>query len=312
MSHSRPLHGEVGGEGCPLRLGLLGDLALRLQAVEGGAQVDAGADGVGAPHRVLRRCRDRLALDGEEEGRGEPGQHPSGVPEPHGVGHEDEHGPGERRAARSLHMPVGEGRPVGGVAPPDDADGAPVREGDGGVQERGPVPAKPYGVCDGGEGCGQPVYGGQGVEALHQVAPPLGGHGMGAHQLVRGHVLLIGEPPQPCGGEVEPLGRGEYAGCVGHGVAEAARVQLPDDLVDRALRPAGDGDDLRPVEEGHRRQGAEGLGLASCGPHSFASSFAPSPLSSPSFSNSAARSLKSRTFFRAGASAKEMSWADRV
>ena len=54
--------------------------------------------------------------------------------------------------------------------------------------------------------------------------------------------------------------------------AEPTRLQLCDGLVDRAPRPAGDGDHLQPVEEGHRRQGAEQLGLASCGPHSSASS----------------------------------------
>ena len=64
-----------------------------------------------------------------------------------------------------------------------------------------------YGVCDAGDGGRQPVDRGEGVEPSHQVAPPLGGDGAVADELVQGGLLLLGEPPQPGGGEVEPLGR---------------------------------------------------------------------------------------------------------
>ena len=116
------------------------------------------------------------------------------------------------------------------------------------------------------------IHDGHGVEALHQAAPPLGGHGTGAHQLVESLALLVREPAQPRFGEVEPAGLGDQIRGVEHGGAEAARLQPLDGLVDRAPRPAGDGDHLRPVQEGHGRQGAEQLGLASFGSHSPASS----------------------------------------
>ena len=209
---------------------------------------------------------------------------------------------------RSLHMRLEKGD-LSEVCPRrTNADDVAVGKRDGGGQRRGPVPAEPYGECDGGEGGGDAVDGGDGVEALHQVAPPLGGDGVGARQLVRGNALLSGQPVQPGGGEVIALGLGKEDGGVGDRGAEPAGLQLIDGLVDRALRPAGDGDDLGPVEEGHRRQGAEDLGLTSCGPHSCASSSA-SPVS---FSSPAARSWNSRTFFQAGASVKEMSRSDRV
>ena len=193
------------------------------------------------------------------------------MPEPHVVGHEHEHDSGHRLVA---HPPdaLGEARPVGCESLPDDAHGLSVRQGDGGVQGHGPVPAEVDGECDVGDGGGDAVDGGQRVQALHQAAPPLGGERAGAHQLVRGHALLAGEPAQPCGGEVEPSRRGKDVRGVERRGAEPTRLQLCDGLVDRAPRPAGDGDHLQPVEEGHRRQGAEQLGLASCGPHSSASS----------------------------------------
>ena len=59
---------------------------------------------------------------------------------------------------------------------------------------------------------------------------------------------------------------------MGYGGAEAAGVQPVDGLVDRGLRPAGDGHHLRPVEEWHRRQGPEGLGFTSFSSHCSASS----------------------------------------
>ena len=197
----RTLYGEVGGDRGPLRLRLFGKLAAGSEPVQGVTQADGVVDRLGAPYRIVGRSLDRLALDGEEHRRREAVQHPAGVPEAHRVGHEDQDGPGQRPAAQLPH-PVGEGGAVGGVSPPDDAHGAPVGKLYGGVQGRGPVPAKPDGIGHAGEDGGQPVYRGQGVQALHQDAPPAVGDGLEADQLVQGDALLGGQPFQPGGGEV--------------------------------------------------------------------------------------------------------------
>ena len=208
--------------------------------------------GAGKPSSIRRVCRSRT-----------------------GSGMRTRTAPGERPAAQLPH-PVGEGGPVGGVPPPDDADGAAVGKLHGGVQGRGPVPAEPDGIRDAGENGGQPVHGSQGVQALHEDAPPAVGDGAEADQLVYTQPLLGGQPLQPGGGEVEPLGGGKEAGGVGHGVAEAARVQPVHGLVHRAPGPARYRRQVQPVHEGHRRQGAQNLGLAAGGPHGFT----PAPLSS--------------------------------
>ena len=100
---------------------------------------------------------------------------------------------------------------------------------------------------------------------------------MGAHQLVEGDALLSGEPAQACGGEMEPPRRGKRVYGMGHGGAEPAGLQARYGLVDGAPRPAADGDHFQPVEEGHRRQGAEQVGLTSCRFHPTASSASSPP-----------------------------------
>ena len=73
---------------------------------------------------------------------------------------------------------LGEGRSVGCQALPDDPDGPPAGEHDGGVQGSGPVQPQAHGAGGGiGDVGRQPVYDGQGVEPLHQDAPPLGRDG---------------------------------------------------------------------------------------------------------------------------------------
>ena len=160
-------------------------------------------------------------------------------------------------------------------------DGLAVGQRHGGVQGGRPVPAEPYGVGDVGEEDGHAVDDGEGVQALHQVAPPLRRDGAGAHQDVQGRVLLIGEPAQPRGGEVEPPCRGKRVGGVEHGGAGPRGLQLLDGLVDRGPGPARHGNHLLPVEEGHPRQGAEQIGFASFGSHSSASSWMSFPVDSP-------------------------------
>ena len=106
------------------------------------------------------------------------------MPEPHLVGHQDERRSGHGSLAQPPE-PLGEAGPVGGESLPDDPDGPAVGQRQTGVQGLGAVPAEPNGEGDAGDGAGQPVDCGQGVEALHQAAPPLGGDGTDTHQLVQ-------------------------------------------------------------------------------------------------------------------------------
>ena len=268
---SRTLDGEVGGRVGALRFRLYWKLSARPHPVEGVAQVDLGADLRRTPYPVGRPRQDRKAFHGEQGRNVGGGEEPSGVPEPHLVGHERQHRSGHRPVAQPPETP-GESRPVGGQSLPDDADGPPVGKGHGGVEGDGAVPAEPDGERDVGDVGGYAVNGCHGVEALHQAAPPLGGDGAAAKQLVEGDLLLCGEPPQPLGGEVEPPGRGKQPRGVGHGGAEPPGLQPLYGLVDRAPGPAADGDHLQPVEEGHPRQRAEQVGLTSFGLHSCTSS----------------------------------------
>ena len=132
-----------------------------------------------------------------------------------------------------------------------------------------------------GYGGGQAVDDGHGVEALKQDAPPLGGDGTAAKQIVHADTLGLGQPAQPCGGEVVAPGRGDEVRRVGDRGGELPGLQPPNALVDRAPRPPGDGDHLQAVEEGHRRQTAQQLFFASGEPHSSLSSSAASCPASP-------------------------------
>ena len=192
----RTVDGEVGGRVGALRFRLYWKLSARPHPVEGVAQVDLGADLRRTPYPVARPRQHRKAFHGEQGRNVGGGEQPSGVPEPHLVGHEDQHRFGHRPVAQPPEPP-GEARPVGGQSLPDDADGPPVGKGHGGVEGDGAVPAEPDGECQAGDGGGDALDGCQGVEALHQAAPPLGGDGTGAHQLVGGHALLVREPAQP-------------------------------------------------------------------------------------------------------------------
>ena len=185
-------------------------------------------------------------------------------------------------------QPLGEARPVGGAPLPDDPDGPAVRQRHGGVQGRRPVPVEPDGVGDAGDDGGEVIHDGEGVETLQQAAPPLGGEGKVAQQRLKGPVLLVCEPAQPRGGEVKPPCRGQRVCGVEHGGEVACGLQLLDGLVDRGPGPAGHGDHLLPVEEGHPRQGAEQIGLTSIGSHSRASCFVSSAAAPPLPSSPAA------------------------
>ena len=148
---ARPLDGEVGGRVGALRLRLQGQPASGGRPVEGAAQVDLGAHPGGSPYPVAGPGQDRIAFHGEQGRDVGGGEQPAGVPEPHVVGHEDEHRSGQRPVAH-LPEPPGEARPVGGESLPDDADGLPIGKRHGGIQGYGPVPAEPQGVCDARDG----------------------------------------------------------------------------------------------------------------------------------------------------------------
>ena len=109
-------------------------------------------------------------------------------------------------------------------------------------------------VGDVGDGGGEAVDGGDGGEALQEDAPPPGGDGTGAKQLVHAHAVPLRQKAQTGGGEVEPPRQRDEVRSVGDGSCEPSLLQPPDAPVHRALRPAGDGGELHSVEEGHLGQ----------------------------------------------------------
>ena len=186
----RTRHGGIGGRRGAGQGGLRGELAARLSPVDGCAQVDGGVDGRRDPHRVGGGGCDRLPLQGEEERNGTPCQHPAGVPQANLIRHQHEDGARERAVAQFPHPP-GEACPVGGKASANDADGAPVGKVYGGVQGSGAVPVEAQGIGDVGDGRGQPVDGGEGIEPLHEDAPPCAGDGVAMEEFVRADTRLI-------------------------------------------------------------------------------------------------------------------------
>ena len=239
VGHGSPRQGPLGGKRAP-----------GVHPVDGVPQADGGVDRGQPPHPVAGGSRGRVALDGEDRGGLRSGQQPAGVAQPGLVG-DDQEDAAEARPLFEPPEPLGEARTVGGVSLPDDGDGAPSGEGDGGVHRHGPVPAESDGVVEVGDGGGEPVDDGHGVEPLQEEATPLGRDGAVQEEAVHGDALLLGQSAQPCGGEVEPAGgRGEVGG-VGDGGGQPLVFQPADGPVDRAPGPAGDGDRLQPVEEGH-------------------------------------------------------------
>ena len=139
---------------------------------------------------------------------------PSGVAQPGLVGEDEQEAAGLRPVPEPPE-PLGEPGAVGGETLPDDADGPPVGKGDGGVHRHGAVPAEADGVFDVGDGGGQAVDDGHGVEPFQEDAPPPGRHRVAAEQAVRGEVFLPGQAAQAVSGEVEPAGGGNQLRPVG-------------------------------------------------------------------------------------------------
>ena len=104
--------------------------------------------------------------------------------QPHLVGGEQQDGSGLRPLAEPPES-LGEARPIGGRPLPDDADGAPVGEFDGRVHRHGAVPAETDGVGRVRYGGGEAVDDGHGVEPLQEDAPPPGGDGEVAEQVLQ-------------------------------------------------------------------------------------------------------------------------------
>ena len=153
-------------------------------------------------------------LQGEDRWRGSPAQQPSGVAQPGLVGEDEQEAAGLRPVPEPPE-PLGEPGAVGGETLPDDADGPPVGKGDGGVHRHGAVPAEADGVFDVGDGGGQAVDDGHGVELFQEDAPPPGRQRVAAEQPIRGEVFLPGQAAQAVSGEVEPAGGGNQLRPVG-------------------------------------------------------------------------------------------------
>ena len=210
------------------------------------AQVQRGGHLGGTPYEGVDPGEDRVALQGEEGGDGGADEGAPGVSQPDLVGDDDEHGAGDRPPAEPP-QPLGEGRAVGGVSLPDDADAPLSGDSHGCVQGSGAVQTQPQGefeACDRG---GQAVEGGDGVEPVEQHPPPPAGDGMGAKEVLNGGIPFPGQPAQPVCGEAVAPGRGREVGGVGDRVGESTALKPLDGVVDCAPGDAGDGRHLLPV-----------------------------------------------------------------
>ena len=122
----------------------MGGRGLRRRRVPGAeafqhvAQVQLGGNLGGTPYEGVGPGQDRVSLQGEEGGDGGADEGAPGVSQPDLVGDDDEDGAGERPLAEPP-QPLGEGRAVGGVSLPDDADAPLSGEGHGSVQGSGAV-----------------------------------------------------------------------------------------------------------------------------------------------------------------------------
>ena len=138
----------------------------------------------------------------------------------------------------------------------------------------------------------KPVDRGHRVEALQQDALPLRGDGALAQQFLLDHPLLEGESAHAGSGEVEPARGSDQLRGVRNGGGEPGVLEATDALVDRAPRPAGDGDQLQPVEEGHRGQPAQHLQGARSRTHPARSSPGASGASPPGLRSRLLRCLR--------------------
>ena len=258
---------DVLRQGRPQRLSLGEQAAAPLRvAGEDAAQVQGGGDGGQAPDGFRRSRQHCVSLQGQEGRRPPAVQQPAGVPQPHLVGREQEHGSGMGTLLQPPE-PLGKARPVSGAARPDHAQGSTIGQGDGGVQGRGPVPAQPSRAALGGDGRGQPVDDGHGVQALQQEAPPPGGDRVAAQQRVQVHPFHVGQQADSLGGEMEPPGRPQQAGGVGNGGRQPPALKAGHGVVCGAVGHAGEGGQLQPVDEGHGRQPPQGRQVPFGAPH---------------------------------------------
>ena len=143
-------------------------------------QANGVVDRLGAPHGIVGRSLATASFStARNTGAGEAVQHPAGVPEPHRVGHEDQDGPGQRPAAQLPH-PVGEGGTGRRCAPAGRCPRCSRRE-ESTAASRGAARYQRnrmgYAMLE--RTAASRYTGGQGVQALHQDAPPAVGDGAG-------------------------------------------------------------------------------------------------------------------------------------
>ncbi len=145
------------------------------------------------PRRSRRRPPDRITGPGlhgvrferkNTERRRAPEQ-PSSLPQPGLVGHE------QQQDTRSFTLPepayaLGERRPFGGDASPDDSDAAAIGKRYCAIQRVGSVPAETDRMRGIGYGGGKAIDARCAVQALEQQAPLLLREGIATHQVLRG------------------------------------------------------------------------------------------------------------------------------
>ena len=152
---------------------------------------------------------------------------------------------------------------------------------DSGVHRRRPEQLDADGEGHVGDGGGQAVDDGQGVQPFQQHAPPLGRHGTPAQQFVQAGPLDRRQPAQPVGGEIVAAGGRQQGRSVGDGRRHPPFRELrfipaytaPLDQPERAARSSRSA-------KGSLRQPAQQAGLAMGQGHSATSP--PAAGSSPS------------------------------
>ena len=252
---------ERAGKEHPSRQGLNGGEAAPLDHGKRLLKGEDAGEGGQPPDAVAGTGVDDVRFEGEEGRQGSAPQEPARVPQPHLVRQEQE----ERAGEGTLGEPpqaLGEGRAIGDGPVADDAQDGSVREEQGRVQRRGPVPADAEGPGRAAEGDGQAVDDGNRVEPLQEQAAPVGRDGPRAQEPLDRDALRVGQAPHARGGEaVAARGRDE-PGCMRKRGDEAPVLKLRGRAVHRGRRAAREGGEVEPVGEGRLRQLAQERFLA--------------------------------------------------
>ena len=193
------------------------------RSFQGLAQTHGGVHRLGTPHRVAEFAPDTTSPStARNTGDREAVQHPAGVP---AAAPGRASGPAPPRAAApgaasTCAWRRGSGRRCG----PDARCPRCVRRAvpKGRVQGRGPEPAEAeMGRARPDRTAASRYTAATASRRSRRMRPPAVRDGTGAEQFLHGNALVSGQPFQPSGGEVKPLGGGKEGGGVGHGVAES-------------------------------------------------------------------------------------------